>query len=123
MTDIVARLRNWRSVHLARLHILMEQAADEMERLSLQGDCPVPDNAANEDNDKRLAALQALSAADEELRLPHRTPAAYATPRECSEQDECTLTDAERRAVSYYLGTGGPDAVDATLVALLERMT
>ena len=33
MSDIVARLRDWRSVHLARLHLLMEQAADEMERL------------------------------------------------------------------------------------------
>lgn len=34
MNDLVSRLRNWRSVHLARLHILMEEAADEMERLS-----------------------------------------------------------------------------------------
>jgi hypothetical protein len=32
------------------------------------------------------------------------------------------LTDEERAAVSYYVGTGGPDGVDATLVALLERM-
>jgi hypothetical protein len=39
MTDIVTRLRNWRSVHLARLHLLMEEAADEMERLS-QAPCP-----------------------------------------------------------------------------------
>ena len=29
-TDIVTRLRNWRTVHLARLHLLMEEAADEM---------------------------------------------------------------------------------------------
>jgi hypothetical protein len=33
--DIVERLRNWRTVHLARLHLLMEEAADEMERLRL----------------------------------------------------------------------------------------
>ncbi len=33
MSDIVARLRDWRSVHLARLHLLMEEAADEMQRL------------------------------------------------------------------------------------------
>jgi len=39
MTDIVTRLRNWRTVHLARLHLLMEEAADEMERLS-QAPCP-----------------------------------------------------------------------------------
>ena len=31
------------------------------------------------------------------------------------------LTDAEREAVEYYIGTGGPDAVDATLRTLLER--
>jgi hypothetical protein len=39
MTDIVERLRNWRTVHLARLHLLMEEAADEIERLS-QAPCP-----------------------------------------------------------------------------------
>jgi hypothetical protein len=38
MSDIVERLRNWRSVHLARLHLLMEEAADEMERLRLTAD-------------------------------------------------------------------------------------
>ena len=38
MSDIVGRLRNWRTVHLARLHLLMEEAADEMERL--RGDWP-----------------------------------------------------------------------------------
>lgn len=37
MSDIVERLRNWRTVHLARLHLLMEEAADEMERLSRTG--------------------------------------------------------------------------------------
>ena len=36
MSDIVERLRNWRTVHLARLHLLMEEAADEMERLWLE---------------------------------------------------------------------------------------
>ena len=35
VSDIVERLRNWRSVHLARLHLLMEEAADEMDRLRL----------------------------------------------------------------------------------------
>ena len=34
-----------------------------------------------------------------------------------------TLTDEEREAVEYYIGTGGPDAVDATLRTLLERTT
>jgi len=52
-SDIVTRLRNWREVHLARLHLLMEEAADEMERvrqvLSQKNDCPDADNAAAQD--------------------------------------------------------------------------
>ena len=118
MSDIVTRLRDWRNVHLARLHLLMEEAADqiailesklslrenleqglmdgvarlqaEVERLrngaleasgtvSQDGDCPVPDNAANRDN----------------------TPATHATPSQGSVQSECTLTDAEREAVEW----------------------
>ena len=92
MSDIVTRLRDWRNVHLARLHLLMEEAADEVARLradnsrranleqglrdaivrlSANGDCPAPENAANEDN----------------------TPAANATPRKGIEQSGCTLTD------------------------------
>ena len=35
---------------------------------------------------------------------------------------DATLTVEERAAVAYYLGTGGPLDVYATLVALLERM-
>jgi hypothetical protein len=31
------------------------------------------------------------------------------------------LTDEERGAIAYYIGTGGPDKVDATLRKLLER--
>ena len=31
------------------------------------------------------------------------------------------LTDEEREAVAYYLGTGGPDRVHATLLGLLSR--
>jgi hypothetical protein len=33
-----------------------------------------------------------------------------------------TLTDEEREAVAYYLGTGGPYGVHATLRGLLERL-
>jgi hypothetical protein len=32
-----------------------------------------------------------------------------------------TLTDEEWGAIAYYIGTGGPDKVDATLRKLLER--
>ena len=122
MSDIVTRLRDWRNVHLARLHLLMEEAADEMARLradnnrranleqglrdaivrlSANGDFPVPDNAAKQDNNDRLAALQALAELDEELGLPRRTPIANATPSEGIEQNRCTLTDEEREAVEW----------------------
>jgi hypothetical protein len=68
MNDIVERLRNWRTVHLARLHLLMEEAADEMERLRLlseTGDCPAPDNAANGDilTDEEREAVEVAAAA------------------------------------------------------------
>jgi hypothetical protein len=97
MSDLVTRLRNWRNVHLARLHLLMEEAADEMERLSANGDCPTPDNAANRDN----------------------TPAANATPRVGSVQGGCTLTDAEREAVEYFARDNW--AMSPVLRGLLER--
>jgi hypothetical protein len=52
MSDIVGRLRNWRTVHLTQLRYVMESAADEIERLRLsaRADFPEPDNAAREDN-------------------------------------------------------------------------
>ena len=40
-----------------------------------------------------------------------------------AEIERLRLTDAEREAVAYYIGTGGPDSVDATLRGLLERLT
>ena len=128
MNDIVTRLRDWRNVHLARLHLLMEEAADEVarlradnsrranleqglrdgiERLSANGDCPAQENAANRDN----------------------TPAANGTPSERSEQSGCTLTDEEREAVcmamTMYEFNDNDDqcaGIAATLRGLLERM-
>lgn len=126
MSDIMERLRNWRSVHLARLHLLMEEAADEMERLrngaaesreavsrpailadyrewrskqedrigthsdrchlwprhercmihrlaaelerlSASGDCPVPENAANEDKVLLQQNMTTLTAAERDV--------------------------------------------------------
>ena len=99
MSDIVTRLRNWRNVHLARLHLLMDEAADEMERLSKMGDCPDRDNAANSDN----------------------TPAANATPTEGSERSACTLTAAEREAVEVACQDLRHTEEVATLRGLLER--
>jgi hypothetical protein len=102
-SDIVTRLRNWREVHLARLHLLMDEAADEMERL--RADWP-----------EQLAAARSEV---EQLRQ------VLSEKNHCPDADNAAaqdiLTDAEREAVSYYLGTGGPDGVDATLRGLLAR--
>ena len=54
--------------------------------------------------------------------MAKRTPSEPSTPGEGTRQVACTLTDEEREAVAYYVGTGGPDAVDATLRGLLERL-
>jgi hypothetical protein len=62
----------------------------------------------------RLAAALAVEQAK-------RTPERPSTPGEGTRQVACTLTDAERKAIDYYIGTGGPDKVDATLRGLLER--
>ena len=97
MSDLVTRLRNWREVHLARLHVLMDEAADEMERLSANVDFPTPDNAANRDN----------------------TPTTHDTPGQGSEQSGCTLTDAEREAVEYFARDNW--AMSPVLRGLLER--
>ena len=97
MNDIVTRLRDWRTVHLARLHLLMEEAADEMERLSANVDFPTPDNAAKRDN----------------------TPAAHAAPSEGREQDRCTLTEEEREAVEYFAKDNW--ALSPVLRGLLKR--
>ncbi len=34
---------------------------------------------------------------------------------------DAALTDAEREAIAYYIGTGGPAKVDATLRGMLAR--
>ena len=115
MSDLVTRLRNWRNVHLARVHLLMDEAADEMERLSKTGHCPVPDDAAEQDNvGKELAHADEI----ERLRRGHRA----------------ALTDAEREAVERAIDalhsvddmsawSAERDGVAAaTLRGLLERM-
>jgi DNA-binding MarR family transcriptional regulator len=70
----------------------------------------------------------------ERLRAWVYTDSQYATAREAADEIErlrngaverretVRLTDAEREAVAYYLGTGGPYNVDRTLVALLQRL-
>ena len=105
MSDIVERLRNWRTVHLARLHLLMEEAADEIERLRLRlsiiGDYPGEDNPAREDN--------------ESVRK---------TGEDSGQQP--TLTDAERAAIAWCVGMAETTATEcdkelAALRGLLAR--
>jgi len=40
-----------------------------------------------------------------------------------NEIERLRLTDAEREAISYYLATGGPYCIAATLRGLLERLS
>lgn len=77
--------------------------------LSQNGDCPVPDNAANADN----------------------TPATHDTPTEGSVQSGCTLTDEEREAIEAAAKIvdaydeemdGFSSGAAATLRGLLERL-
>ena len=125
MSDIVERLRNWRTVHLARLHLLMEEAADEMERLVANRNHWI---GAARAFDEHLATMRVMlmeqpgvrfGAAEsrETVQCPY---VAGETTKYCT-LTTFTLTDEEREAISYYLGTGGPYAVYATLSGLLSR--
>ena len=106
MSDIVERLRNWRTVHLARLHLLMEEAADEIERLSRTG------------SNSRQTGDEAAECRSQSEKTPERERVANhpATP------DSSTLTDAEREAVEWYAAYGAGDHA-ATLRGLLERLS
>ena len=115
MSDIVGRLRNWRTVHLARLHLLMEEAADEMERL--RADWPEQLTAH-----KVLITEQELEIARLRLRLSAKGD--FPVSENAAKQENgMALTAEEREAVAYYLGTGGPYGVHATLSGLLARLS
>ena len=98
MSDIVERLRNWRTVHLARLHLLMEEAADEMERLSRTGS-----------NDAKT----------DEWATESSNQAGKCPEREC-------LTDEEREALLWLSEGDSPFPAEARRMAvvrgLLERL-
>jgi hypothetical protein len=107
MSDIVERLRNWRSVHLARLHLRMEEAADEMERLRLTAEereavenCIYASERIGDDwSDKQAALLRGL--------LERLGPAANSTPihrNDCGESR--TGSDGE---------TAGEEAAECTV--------
>lgn len=64
------------------------------------------------------AEIERLREALEEL----RAAADQADAEYRAEIDRLRLTDAEREAIAY-VGTGGPDAIDATLRGLLDRLS
>ena len=118
MSDIVTRLRDWRNVHLARLHLLMEEAADKIavleSKLSLRENLEqgLMDGVARlqaEVERLRNGALEASGTVSQDGDFPvpdnaanrDNTPATHATPSQGSVQSECTLTDAEREAVEW----------------------
>ncbi len=142
MSDIVERLRNWRTVHLTQLRYVMESAADEIERLRLsaKGDCPVPENAANEDKaltaaERSVASLGSQPVAwriyaddgSETVFLCYELARAAADEWNWSVQPlyrSPTLTDAEREAIEVAAAAYADDHGErfaATLRALLER--
>jgi hypothetical protein len=90
-SDIVTRLRNWRAVHLARLHLLMEEAADEMAILQ-------SDNSRRADLEAGLRdGVEQLQAEVERLRQVLFEKNHCPDPDNASRQD--ILTDAEREAI------------------------
>jgi hypothetical protein len=102
MSDIVTRLRNWRTVHLARLHLLMDEAADEMERL--RADWP-----------EQLAAARS-----EVERLCHVLSQKNHCPDADNAAKQDTLTDEEREAIAFFARDNW--SMSPVLRGLLERL-
>lgn len=146
MNDIVTRLRDWRNVHLARLHILMEEAADQIaileSKLSLREDLEqgLIDGVARlqaEVERLRNGALEASETVSQNGDCPtpdnaanrDNTPATHATQSQGSVHNVCTLTDVERAAIEsaiwdYQQNDDDEDCARmvATLESLLERL-
>ncbi len=142
MNDLVTRLRNWREVHLARLHLLMEEAADQIailkSRLSLREDI----EQGLMDGVARLQAEVELLRGYRDAAESDRTVALLAAERmrqvlsqknDCLESDNAAkqdiLTAEEREAVEsaiwdYQQNDDDEDCARmvCTLEGLLERM-
>ena len=133
MSDIVERLRNWRTVHLARLHLLMEEAADEMERLRQVVEQKNLTLTAEEREavayylgtggpynvDRTLVALlsrtgtePAKAGDDAEECRPNgeKCPERERVANYPDTPDSSTLTDAEREAVRFCTTAALPEA-------------
>jgi hypothetical protein len=118
MDDIVYRLRNWViAVHAPPVSDLMDEAADEIERLRGYR------NAAEADRDIAMLAAERLRNGAVESRETVVCPYVVGrTTRYCS-LTPFTLTDEERAAISWAAGLSDtrPSGCRTTLRSLLER--
>jgi hypothetical protein len=104
MSDLATRLRNWRSVHLAKLHLLMEEAADVVELLDSR--LPPLGRLRNGALEGRETVRQGLSQKN------HCPDADNAAKRDI-------LTDEEREAVAFFARDNW--SMSPVLRGLLER--
>ena len=143
MSDIVERLRAW--VYTDSQYATAREAADEIERLRLssRGDCPEPENAADEDKVFPAQNMTTLTDAEceaiEKVRkwageISGATPAfiddvcvAWARkhlPHRMSDEHkpQPNLTDEEREAIGEAMRLGDQWGWSETLRGLLERL-
>ena len=103
MSDIVARLRDWRSLHLTRLGGLFDEAADAVE--SLRREVREQRREIAGLREERRALLdadrpmcdrpEAINTGESDRPKPICTPEPHATPGECSVPPKCTDTGGE----------------------------
>ena len=106
MSDICERLRK-EIVWEQEVGKLLEEAAAEIELLRQQRNHWM---SAARHFDEHLATFRVMLMEQPGVRFGAS-----------DNRETVHLTDEEREAVEYYIGTGGPDSVDATLLALLSR--
>ena len=142
MSDIVTRLRNWREVHLARLHLLMEEAADEMERVLGYRDAAEADLAVAMTAAERLrltdverAAIERAVKDENDFGLVYTADVLQSLLDRLSGSGDCPapdnaarrdiLTDEEREAIEsavWDCQQNDDDADCARMVKTLERL-
>lgn len=99
-SDIVDRLRGWRSVHLARLHLLMEEAAAEIEL-----------TRGYRDEAESQAAVASLA-----MRLTEEERIAVGIALQCIESSRCQKHPEELAAAVNLL------RASSSLEGLLKRL-
>ena len=122
MSDLVARLRNWRDVHLARLHLLMEEAADQI--AILESKLSLRENLEQ----GLMAGVARLQAEVERLRNGALEASGTVSqngdfPESENVANQDILTAEEREAVEYFAAFHqSPREADATAAAALRGL-